>query len=174
VDEPLSFRIGQANRAHVIVCPSRRERPHATDYWDGNWVEAGIEIAAGSFSGSFPAALRADEFVQFRDQLRPLYEKLTGRAVFDPMEPWLRIEVEGDGKGRFHAACKAFDRLGTGNALTFTIDFDQTELPASLKGLDAICEAFPVVGSPDARWPVCPESLNREAEGHPVIGDTAP
>ena len=32
--------------------------------------------------------------------------------------------------------------------LAFTVDFDQTELPAILKGLDAICEAFPVVGSP--------------------------
>jgi hypothetical protein len=35
-----------------------------------------------------------------------------------------------------------------GNKLTFRIDFDQTELPEILRGLDAICETFPVVGKP--------------------------
>ena len=156
MDEPLAFRIGHSNRAHVIVSashapvasPSRRERPRVIDYWDDNWVEVDIEIAAGAFRGAFPATVRTDEVLRFRDQLRPLYEKLTGRAVFDPMEPWLRIEVEGDGKGHFHASCKADDQPGIGNKLAFTVDFDQTELPAILKGLDAICEAFPVVGSP--------------------------
>jgi hypothetical protein len=146
VDAPLAFRIGGSNRAHVIVSPSRREWPGATDYWDGNWVYATVTVVAGLFRGSFEAQLRAEEFLRFRDQLRPLYEKLTGRAVFDPMEPWLRIEVEGDGKGHFHASCKADDQPGIGNKLAFGIDFDQTELPVILKGLDAICEAFPVVG----------------------------
>ena len=32
-----------------------------------------------------------------------------------------------------------------GNRLTFEIDFDQTELPAVLRGLDAICAPIPVV-----------------------------
>jgi hypothetical protein len=148
VDVPCAFRIGSSNRAHVNVSPTRRENPEAADYWDGNWVFATVTIAAGAFRGSFDAQLRTDEFRRFRDQLRPLYEKLTGRAIFDPMEPWLRIEVEGDGKGHFHASCKADDQPGVGNKLSFGIDFDQTELPDILKGLDAICEAFPVVGSP--------------------------
>jgi hypothetical protein len=148
VDDSPAFRIGASNRAHVIVSPSRRENPKAADYWDGNWVCATVTVAAGAFRGSFEAQLRSDEFLRFRDGLRPLYEKLAGRAVFDPMEPWLRIEVEGDGKGHFHASCKACDQPGIGNALSFAVDFDQTELPAILEGLDAICEAFRVVGSP--------------------------
>ena len=107
MDEPPSFRIGSSNRVHVIVSPSRRERPEATDYWDGNWVYATVTIAAGAFRGSFEAQLRADEFADFRDELRPLYENLAGRAAFRPMEPWLLIEIKGDGKGHFHAACRA-------------------------------------------------------------------
>jgi hypothetical protein len=148
VDEPLAFRIGVSNRAHVIVSAGRRGCPEATDFWDGNWIEGDVRIAAGAFSGTIPASFRADELLRFRDQLRPLYENLTGRAVFDPMEPYLRIEVEGDGKGHFHASCKADDQPGIGNKLTFGIDFDPTELPGIVKELDAICEAFPVVGSP--------------------------
>ena len=48
---------------------------------------------------------------------------------------------------RFHAAYEAIDQPGLGNRLTFKIDFDQTELPAIVQGLDAICEAVPVVGA---------------------------
>jgi hypothetical protein len=42
----------------------------------------------------------------------------------------------------------AVDEPGIGNRLTFGLDFDQTELPEILRGLDAICVAFPVVGKP--------------------------
>lgn len=149
--DSLSFRVGSSNREHVIVRPSRREYPEAEDSDDGNWVYATIEIAAGAFRGTFEAMLRAEEFVRFRDELRPLYERLSGKATFDTMEGWLRIDVQGDGKGHFHAACEAIDQPGLGNPLTFKIDFDQTELPAIVQGLDAICEAVPVVGARGSR-----------------------
>lgn len=144
----MSLRVGASHREHVIVRPTRRENPEATDADDGNWICATIEIAAGAFRGSFEANLRAEDFVLFRDALRPLYERLDGGATFDTMEGWLSIAVRGDGKGDFHAACEAVDRPGLGNRLTFAIDFDQTELPAMIRGLDAICEAVPVVGAP--------------------------
>jgi hypothetical protein len=143
----LFFRVGASNREHVIVRPSRRVHPESEDPDDGNWVYVTIEVAAGSFRGKFEAMLRAEEFVRFRDELRPLYEHLSGKATFDTMEGCLRIDVQGDGKGHFRAACQAIDPPGLGNRLTFQIDFDQTELPAIVQGLDAICNAVPVVGS---------------------------
>jgi hypothetical protein len=146
--DSLSFRVGSSNREHVIVRPSRREYPEAEDYDDGNWVDATIEIAAGAFRGTFDAMLRAEDFVRFRDELRPLYENLAGKARFDTMEGWLRIDVQGDGKGHFHAACEAIDQPGPGHRLTFKIEFDQTELPAIVQRLDAICDAVPIVGAP--------------------------
>jgi hypothetical protein len=147
VDTP-QFRIGSSDRAHVIVSPTHRSWPEATNYSDSNIVDATVEVAAGSFRGQFDAVFWTDQFVGFRDQLVPLDQKLVGRAKFDPLEDWLSIEVEGDGKGHFRAKCIARDYPGTGNLLTFDIDFDQTELPAILRGLNAICEAFPVVGKP--------------------------
>lgn len=142
------FRIGRSNREHVTVTPSRREFPDVADYWDGNWVYARIVVAAGGFRGEFEAQLRTEEFVSFRDELRPLHEKLVGRAKFETTEGWLSIDIEGDGKGHFHADCVAVDLPGTGNRLTFVVDFDQTDLPEILQGLDAVTRAFPVVGSP--------------------------
>jgi hypothetical protein len=146
VDTP-SFQIGRSN-AQVAVRPSRRAFPEALDYWDGNWVWATISIVAGGFRGEFQAQLRTEELVRFRDELRSLHEKLVGRAKFDAMEEWLAIDIVGDGKGHFHADCVAVDMPGNGNRLTFGIDFDQTDLPEMLRGLDDFTKSFPVVGAP--------------------------
>lgn len=146
VDKALAFRIRGLNREHVIVHPTGRERPEASDYWDGNWVYATVTVAARAFRGEFEAQLRAEEFVRFRDQLQVLYETLKGGAKFETMEGWLTVDIQGDGKGHFRAACIAVDQPGIGNRLAFALDFDQTELPEILRGVDAICAAFPVVG----------------------------
>ncbi len=140
-------QIGRAN-TYVAIAPRCRERPEALDYWDGNWISTTITIAAGAFRGEFEAQLRAEEFVRFRDEVRPLYANLIGRAKFETMEEWLAIAIDGDGKGHFHASCVAVDLPGTGNRLTFAIDFDQTDLPEILRGLAAIISAFPVIGAP--------------------------
>jgi hypothetical protein len=139
------FRIGSSNE-HVMVIPSRRESPDVANTWDRDWVCAQIAVAAGGFRGEFEARLRTEEFVSFRDALRPLHEKLVGQAKFETMEGWLSVDVQGDGKGHFHADCVAVDLPGTGNRLTFGIDFDQTELREILRGLEAVADAFPVVG----------------------------
>jgi hypothetical protein len=98
----VAFRLGASNREHLIVCPSWRAHPEAIDYWDGNWVHATIEIAAGGFRGKLEARLRAEELVGFRDQIRPLQEKLGRGARLETMEGWLSVDIKGDGKGHFH------------------------------------------------------------------------
>jgi hypothetical protein len=148
VDHTPGFRIGGSNWEHVIIRPTRRERPEASDYWDGNWVCANVKVEARAFRGEFEAQLRTQDFVRFRDALHVLYETLKGGAKFETIEGWLTIDIQSDGKGHFHAACLAVDQPGIGNRLTFGLDFDQTELPEILRGLDAICTAFPVVGKP--------------------------
>jgi hypothetical protein len=145
--EALSFRLGHSDRAHVIVTVTPRpttERIRVGGF-DANWVDATIRIAAGAFAGEYAALLRADDFVRFRDQLRPLYEQLAGAATFATLEGWLSIEVRGDGKGHFQAKCEAIDEPGVGSRLAFNLDFDQTELPETLRQLDAICDAVPVI-----------------------------
>ena len=97
VDTP-SFRIGRSN-AHVSVSPSRREFPELADYWDGNWVYATISIVAGGFRGEFEAQLRAEEFLRFRDELRPLHDALVGRAKFDTLEECSRSTSRGTARG---------------------------------------------------------------------------
>ncbi len=150
VEELLAFRIGASPRDYLVVRPRRRTFPLAADLYDRDWVYATIKIAAGGFVGQFAAMLRADEFVRFRHQLRRLEQSAGEKAAFDATVGGLRIDVTAKSDGRFHAKGCAVDQRGIGNRLTFAIDFDGSELPRVLSGLDSICEAFPVFGKAPA------------------------
>lgn len=95
--------IGADGSEQLSVHVTRREFPEASDYWDGNWVYATIQIRAGAFRGEYEALLRTDELASFRDQLATLHAALNGCATFETMEHWLRVDIQGDGRGHFLA-----------------------------------------------------------------------
>lgn len=132
----LTFRLA-TEREHVIVRVYVDDALDAADPID--WVAADITVAAGAFSGTYAANLTARDFPPFRRELSLLHQRLHGTATFETLEDQLRIEVEGDSKGHMLARCEATDAAGTGNELRFRIEFDQTELAPTLRGLDAIC-----------------------------------
>jgi hypothetical protein len=140
--------IGSADGAHLSVEPFRREFPDAYDVWDGNTLCTAIRIVVGGFRADYEAQLRTEDFVKLRAALRELYEHLDGTASFETMEGWLRLQIRGDGRGHFTAECVALDQPGTGNCLTFTLELDQTDLPAMVRALEAIERAFPTRGAP--------------------------
>lgn len=146
VDEKAVLLIGSRASEFLSVRPIRHAHPDSDDYWDGNWLEAEIELAAGAFRGSFRACLRTDEFIPFRDQVSALYENLNGESTFDSMESWLTIQIKGDGLGHFIVECQANDNSGGGNSLNFSLSIDQTQLPMLVSGLDKIVEQFPLKG----------------------------
>jgi len=111
-------------------------------------VYATIQIRAGAFRGEYEALLRTNELASFRDQLATLHAALNGSATFETMEQWLRVDIQGDGRGHFLAKCEARDQPGVGNTLRFELSFDQTELPPVLAALNEVVRAFPVTGSP--------------------------
>lgn len=141
--------IGSVAGEHVAIVVTRREFPEASDYWDGNWVYATVRISVGGFRGEYEALLRTTELASFREGLTRLHADLRGTAAFESLEEWLRIHVEGDGRGHLVAKCEARDQPGTGNTLRFELRFDQTEVPPVLASLDAVLVAFPVRGTRD-------------------------
>ncbi|MEP1080088.1 hypothetical protein NDI52_32500 [Leptolyngbya sp. PL-A3] len=143
-----SFRISGDDSEYLSVKVAGRSHA-AQDYWDGNWLNADIEIDAGAFRGRYGAYLRAEELLSFRDAITRLYSFDSKEARFETMERQLSINIAGDSLGHFTAKCEAVDQAGIGNRLSFSLSFDQTEIPAMLKGLDAIVREYPVIGKPD-------------------------
>ena len=109
-------------------------------------MDTEMRITVAGIRAAIRASLRSDEFLTFHDELKPLYESLRGKATFSSMEEWLHLEIVGDGRGHFSAACKASDWKAAGNKLDFSLAFDQTQLPDMISGLEAILAEFPVVG----------------------------
>ena len=140
------FVLGSETSDFLRVRALKRAHPTCNDYWDGNWIRCNVEVIVGGFRGTVNEDLRSEEFAQFHDQLRILYERLTGKAAFGALEGWLEIDVAGDGYGHLTAKCELVDQPGTGNRLTFEIGFDQTYLPSVIAGLEKILAAFPVMG----------------------------
>jgi hypothetical protein len=144
----MEVGIGSGGGARIVVRPLVRAHGDATDYWDGNWVNAEVAVRAGGFRGEYVACLRTEEFRSFRQDLERLYRDLPGRGAFRSMEEWLTVEVSGDGRGHFTGTARFRDRAGDGNLLECVLEFDQSDVPAMVQQLSAIESAFPVIGDP--------------------------
>jgi len=147
-DVITEFNLGGDAAEFLKVEVRRRELPAHEDYWDGNWLSCEIRVAVGGFKGRVDAALRAEEFNLFLEQVRQLHKSLKGRADFTTLEGWLRIELTGDGRGHMTATCELLDQPGIGNSLKFKIELDQTYLPSVVAGLESIIASYPVRNQP--------------------------
>lgn len=114
--------------------------------WDRNWVRTKVIVKGGAFSGQFTADLMTTDFELFKRDLRNLDKDFKGTAKFSPLEEQLILNIAGDGLGHFETKCNVTDRPGYGRTLSFSLSFDQTELPRLINELDKITKTFPIRG----------------------------
>ncbi len=135
------------DECRLVIRVSAYEFPDAVDFDDANWLIGEVELNSG-FTGSFTAShrvtLRADELAEFRDELAPLVQSLTGDATLRHMERQLGCKVTlDDGKGDL----TAFVGEHIGSELRVRdCKTDQSYLARTVRDLDALLSAFPVRG----------------------------
>jgi hypothetical protein len=142
--------IGDENGQRVVIRALSRNHPALFDYWDGNWVDCELDIAAGSFRGAFRADLRSEEFQAFLEEAEGLSRTLDGAASFSTMEGQIAFSLAGDASGHIRVQGEAVDTPGGDNRLQFSFAIDQSYLPGICSSLEVILAAFPVVGTADA------------------------
>ena len=140
----MKFTFGESENERVAVDVLSYERPICGDYHDDNWLVIHIAVSAGGFSGTARATILTDELVRFAEQLHLLYDRLTGSAAFSTLEGQLSLTLVGDGRGHIRLTGDVSDQPGVGNQLSFTLDFDQSQLQQSIRELDAVITAFPI------------------------------
>src|SRR5581483_2142515 len=111
-----------------------RAYPDAQDYWDGNWLRSEIEVVVGGFRGWVAELLRAEELVEFGDQLARLLDTFQGTAEFRTMEQWLALTITSDRRGHLTLSGELRDEPGLGNTLSFPLEYDQTFFRPMLDG----------------------------------------
>jgi hypothetical protein len=107
-------------------------------------VNARIEVVIDGFRASYVTDLFGGDLPAFRDGLARLYSFEAKEAALDTTEGELRIDMKGDGRGHFAAKCTARKHTAaTFPCLTFTLEFDQTEIPTILHELDGLLGRTP-------------------------------
>jgi hypothetical protein len=142
-----SIRIGHTYRFLTITVIEPSSEPTlavrlARGY--SHHVEARIEAVVDGFRASYIADLFGVDLPGFRQAIARLYSFESSKAVFETPEDELKIEITGDGRGHFKANCVA--RKYDADAFpcfTFTLQFDQTEIPRMLAELDAVLGRTP-------------------------------
>ena len=141
----MKFSFGQAEQERIEIDVQGYERPACGDYWEDNWLEIDICVRAGGFSGNVEATIMADELGKLLSQLRPLFEILSGSAEFVTIEEQLNLRFSGDGRGHIELHGLVTDKAGAGNRLQFDLQFDQSQLGASIRELERVVKEFPEI-----------------------------
>jgi hypothetical protein len=93
------------------------------------WRTAHVDVACGTWRGSFRWDFMAGELSRFGREIEQLYHSLSGTAILNPIEPNLTMKFVGDGRGHIAVSGVADADLYNQTCLTFRFLLDQTELP---------------------------------------------
>ncbi len=140
----MTFSFGHSEQERIEVDVRGYERGPVGEYWDDNWLTVEIRVRAGGFRGRAAATIITGELTAFLSELRPLFETSRGSAEFATMEGQLSLRLVGDGKGHVELRGEVADQAGVGNRLHFTLQFDQSQLRASIRELERVTSQFPV------------------------------
>ncbi len=140
------IRFGGEQAEFLAIYVYARTFPDHCDHWDGNWLNARVDVAAGGFTGRATGNLRAEDFVRLLPGLEQLYTRLDSRATFTTMEEWLEFALGGNGRGAIEMNFSLMDAVGTGNKLRAVLHLDQTYLKPAILALREVVELFPVRG----------------------------
>jgi hypothetical protein len=144
-----SIRIGRTGQNVTIklIEPRSTEPPLAVQLARGghsHHINARIEAVSDGFRASYDTDLFGGDLPAFREGLARLYSFESHEAVLDTTEGELRIDIKGDGRGHFQANCVTRKHTwGSFPCLTFTLEFDQTDIPTILAELDAVLGRMP-------------------------------
>ena len=144
-----SFEIKGGN-SKVRITILNRERARAdADYWDGNWLNAKVDIEFPGFGANFAANIHAPEIVRFYDSLNRLQQSRNGEAKLELMEPCLDLRAKIEDVGHIAWNGLAQYPCGFGPQLTFSFESESSDLALVIESMAAMVQRFPVKGSPD-------------------------
>ena len=126
--EGVQIVIGQSTSDHVMI--NRISAPDRE-----GWLRARVSVQSAVWSGKLRAVFMAGELSRFGFEIEKLYKELKGKAELRPMEPFLEMIFEGDGRGHIEVKGTACHQLGAGTRLEFEFELDQTQLPTIAKAL---------------------------------------
>jgi hypothetical protein len=142
----VAFGGAEFNRLELVV--SAYEYPHATDYYDGNWLAVVVSVQCGGFKGSISCNLTTYEFVEFLKQTSGLLGGQKKSAEYNSLEDRIHLELREEGRGHYELlGMLRGDDLTT--KLNFKLTLDQTQLRRTASEIASLLVVYPVRGQRD-------------------------
>jgi hypothetical protein len=141
----MQFSI-KGNQEIVTIDVQSRTYPHSDEYWDGNWINSTIEVVVPGYRAYFCGELRTDEIFQFLQDLKEMYNSLSGFAKLNSMEGLIELYAEINPLGKLQWTGKTTYPIGIGNTLEFRLCNDQSFVPNLISELQLVMKQFPVIG----------------------------
>jgi hypothetical protein len=138
-------RAGQFLRIDLIEAPSGPSlAAQLARGGHSHHVDGRIEAVVDGFRACYTTDLFGVDFPAFREELARLYSFEAQEAGVETADGELKIEIKGDGRGHFEANCVArINWQGAFPCFTFTLEFDQTDIPRMLAEFDAVLGRMP-------------------------------
>lgn len=140
---PLSLSVSE-NGSAVEILILDREFPDATDFWDGNWLNANVTLRTPHFHGTYRTWIRTVELEDFRNALNRLARNEVPAAEFTTMEEQLHLRGRLERRGAV-----AWTVRGCGDdreaELTFSFETDNASIVKVANELGMILEQYPVI-----------------------------
>jgi hypothetical protein len=146
VSQPIEIKFTGESGDFLSFRVLGRSHPEATDYWDGNWLRIGGIVSLGAFQGNVSGDIRVEELQAFSNSLNHLYETLTGEAIFETLEDWLKIRIWVDKLGQITLSGFVKNGVFDQNRLSFVTYADQTFLSVPIKQIEQAIKQFPLRG----------------------------
>ena len=138
----VSVLFGEVEHEFVRVDVLTRAHPGGLGLFDGNWLNAQLDLSTERRRWRAPALLRADDFARLSRELGEVLAGARDEARFRPRDPWLVFGIQRDDSG-FQAEVGARDGHFPG-ADSFTWHLGRERLQALAGSVAAVVAAFEV------------------------------
>jgi hypothetical protein len=112
--------------------------------YDKNWLNILVSLDSTIFKGRYQCNFQTNDFTNLKNDFEILDDNFKHPIGFFTREGQLDLKISGGGLGNFSIDCQAGYY---GHSLSFTLDFDQTQIKDYIRMLDGIVKAFPQVGN---------------------------
>lgn len=131
---------GESSEINVSIL--KRSNSAAEDFWDGNWLDAKIEMHVRGFNCVYGTSLRVDDFERFYEDVLALNSGTKQNAEFMTMEEGFYLHLQVEPNGVVICRGKAKDDLG--NSMEFKFESDLMLIEYLIEEVKMILKAYPL------------------------------
>ena len=143
MSEPLEIRFTGRSDDFLSFQVLGRSNPGIKDYSGSNLLAVEGFVSVSVFQGNVSRDIHLEELQAFSESLSHLHETLTGEALLEPLDGWLKLRVEVGKLGQIKLSGDIRNGIYDENSLHFVLYTDQTFLNTPMRQIKHVLKHYP-------------------------------